>query len=201
LSAARANATSSRAQGIVFLDLPYEENEEAKKLGADFGLKLSDQMWEDGQPLKRKKWFVKEGMELEPFSRWLECERTYLTSHFTDKEAIKLAGGWEKKDGPADVVEWVNRTRDVNYDGVSARWWVRGGVDLHKTVAALIRRAGLSRGRSLSRPLVLTLWLPATTSRIRQGRSSLLTPRSGQCTHSAACRQARSGSHSPLSLL
>ena len=69
---------------------------------------------------------------MEPFSRWLQCERTYLTSQFTDKEAIKLAGGWEKKDGPADVVDWVNRTRDVNYDGASARWWVRGGVDLHK---------------------------------------------------------------------
>ena len=65
-------------------------------------------------PLQRERWYVEAGEPLAPFSRWLERTRTYLTSTYRDKEAIK-----EKSGGV-----------DVNFDGGRKQWYVRGGVDL-----------------------------------------------------------------------
>lgn len=43
---------------IVLLDVPYEEKDEAKRLGA---------RWNPGE----RKWYVPEGRSLEPFAKWL----------------------------------------------------------------------------------------------------------------------------------
>jgi len=43
---------------IVFLDVPYHEKDEAKRLGAK---------WDPGE----RKWYVPEGRSLEPFTKWL----------------------------------------------------------------------------------------------------------------------------------
>ena len=49
-----------RVHGVV-LDVPYNEKEEAKELGA---------WWDPGM----KKWFVPNGRDVEPFARWLPKE-------------------------------------------------------------------------------------------------------------------------------
>jgi putative DNA primase/helicase len=44
-----------------YLFVPYEEKDEAKRLGA---------RWDAEQ----KKWYVPDGLNVEPFSRWLDRE-------------------------------------------------------------------------------------------------------------------------------
>ncbi|MGW8393674.1 DUF5710 domain-containing protein [Pseudoduganella sp. HUAS MS19] len=54
---APVSSNAKRPQGIV-LNVPYAEKDEAKKLGAK---------WDP----TRKKWYVPQGVNAEPFSRWV----------------------------------------------------------------------------------------------------------------------------------
>jgi putative DNA primase/helicase len=44
-----------------YLEVPFDEKEEAKSLGA---------WWDPGE----RRWFVPEGLETSDFSKWIECE-------------------------------------------------------------------------------------------------------------------------------
>lgn len=51
-------STNSKKPAITILNVPYAEKDEAKKLGAK---------WD----ATRKKWYVPQGLNAEPFSRWV----------------------------------------------------------------------------------------------------------------------------------
>jgi hypothetical protein len=44
-----------------YLEVPFEEKEEAKSLGA---------WWDPGE----RRWFVPEGVDVSDFSKWIACE-------------------------------------------------------------------------------------------------------------------------------
>ena len=70
--------------GKVYLfNCPFEEKENAKKMGAKWDVKAGS-------------WFVPEGEALEPFNKWHPNERKYIVCSYSEKDAAKTAGArWD----------------------------------------------------------------------------------------------------------
>ncbi len=87
--------TPKKWKDMILLDIPYEDKEEAKALGAKWSK-------------NKGSWYVLEGTNLEPFAKWTKEEqsqsidtiaekKTFLAVPYTDKEkAKKLGAKWDQ---------------------------------------------------------------------------------------------------------
>lgn len=96
----------------IYLNCPFEEKDQCKELGGKW----------DGD---KKKWFITEDMDSEPFAEWLEPsdtnvetaesetatspEKTYINCSFEDKDECKSLGG--------------------KWDSDARKWYIPAGMD------------------------------------------------------------------------
>lgn len=77
-----------KVEAEAYLNVPYEDKDKVKELGAFFDM-------------KNKMWFVPKGRSTEPFAKWLTNAKTVkkirLDVPFEDKDAVKSLGArWDK---------------------------------------------------------------------------------------------------------
>ena len=89
----------------IYLDCPYSEKDQVKKLGG---------LWDS----EKRKWYITDDMDSQPFSKWLENSqqtlnqpqennhvsenegvKSYLNCPFDDKDECKALGGkWDSEE-------------------------------------------------------------------------------------------------------
>ena len=82
---------------ITFLNVPYDEKQAAKDLGAK---------WD----AEKKQWYVPPLIDLAPFHRWNRGTNIELKSHYLEKDQIKYLGGkWD----PCNKLWYITSNMDV----------------------------------------------------------------------------------------
>ena len=86
-----------------YLNVPYEDKDKVKELGAFFDM-------------KNKMWFVPKGRSTEPFAKWLTNAKTVkkirLDVPFEDKDAVKSLGArWDKDRKTWYILSTMEKTK------------------------------------------------------------------------------------------
>lgn len=100
------------AEQAVYLDCPYRDKDDAKRLGARF----------DGL---RKQWFVPAGRELTPFSRWLPAEFDTASATTATAETNGLETETDPGHSLSHLLAQIRHTLQTYHGG---EYWVRAEV-------------------------------------------------------------------------
>jgi hypothetical protein len=101
------NGDDGEPKGIP-LNVPFEHNEEVKLLGGRFPMWDVDPNDPEKKKMK-KKWYVPEGTEPEPFRRWMRDGPIFINVPYSqNNEAKKLGARW---------------------DSLQKQWFIPAGVD------------------------------------------------------------------------